>query len=795
VIEFKHASEFLSRFRPGGPWVLTAIEPDRSGITTETLKDERTVEAWLSANETRNVYFSVNSTVRELKEKASRAEIKEVAWLHVDVDPRPDGDLAAEQERSKRLLLDPVGGIPKPTCVVFSGGGHQAFWKLKVPIPVNGDVSAADDAALYNLQLELALGGDRCHNVDRIMRLPGTVNWPDEKKRRRGRLQALARVVHWELDAGGNPISYDLSRFTKSRSVQKADDGFAGGKIKISGNVRRLKDVHELDAHAGEGRTIPDWVKVTIVQGNRSDDDKPYASRSEALFAVCCWLAKAGIPDEVVYSVITDPDFKISASVLDKGSGVERYAARQIERAKEEVESPHLRSLNDRYAVVRNWGGRCRVLEEVYCHAMKRPRLTKISFADFANAWCNTRVDVGKKPDGSPARAPLGKWWLQHEARRQYDGISFSPGREVPGSYNLWRGFAVDPKPGDCSMFLDHVLQNVCSGDRGHYDYLIGWMARAVQVPDSPGYSAVVLKGKPGTGKSFFAKAFGSLWGRHFMQVTDSKHLVGSFNAHLRDCVVLFGDEAFWAGDKKHEGILKTLITEETLTIEQKGVDAESAPNYVHLIMASNEDWVVPAGVGDRRFFVLEVAEGRMRDDAWFAAAQAQLDAGGREALLHLLQSADLRGFNVRDVPRTAALGEQKDFSMRLEYEWWQNKLDDGQLLPTHEGWERMVLKTALYDDVAQYASRLGSRNLVTRTRLTQFLRKVCPAGWPFQQRLKSPIEVSVPGGGRQVIPYPRYYVFPSMEECRAAWEAGVSGEREWEDAEEVDAPGDDGKI
>ena len=53
----------------------------------------------------------------------------------------------------------------------------------------------------------------------------------------------------------------------------------------------------------------------------------------------------------------------------------------------------------------------------------------------------------------------------------------------------------------------------------------------------------------------------------------NAKHLVGHFNAHLQHCSVLFADEAFFAGDRSHESVLKGLITEETLLIEPKGVD------------------------------------------------------------------------------------------------------------------------------------------------------------------------------------------------------------------------------
>ena len=60
-----------------------------------------------------------------------------------------------------------------------------------------------------------------------------------------------------------------------------------------------------------------------------------------------------------------------------------RYAIRQIERAKEEAVDPWLRKLNERYAVIQNTGGKCRVVEEVMDHTMKsESRLTRITFED-----------------------------------------------------------------------------------------------------------------------------------------------------------------------------------------------------------------------------------------------------------------------------------------------------------------------------------------------------------------------------------------------------------------------------
>jgi hypothetical protein len=89
------------------------------------------------------------------------------------------------------------------------------------------------------------------------------------------------------------------------------------------------------------------------------------------------------------------------------------------------------------------------------------------------------------------------------------------------------------------------------------------------------------------------------------------------------------------------------------------------ARNSLHLILSSNNDWVIPAGADARRFFVLDVASTHMRDFDYFAAIAAEMDNGGREALLDLLMQRDLSKFNVRSVPLTSALASQKAYSRR----------------------------------------------------------------------------------------------------------------------------------
>jgi len=259
----------------------------------------------------------------------------------------------------------------------------------------------------------------------------------------------------------------------------------------------------------------------------------------------------------------------------------------------------------------------------------------------------------------------LGTWWINHPDRRQYDGIVYAPRGAKNGRLNLWTGYGCKPQAGNCELYLAHLHNNVCNSNKEHADYLLDWMADAVQHPDRAGEVAVVLRGAEGVGKGILAKQFGRLFGAHFRHVAQAKHLVGHFNAHLQQCSVLFADEAFFAGDRAHEGILKALITEETLLVEPKGIDTFVVRNSLHLILSSNNEWVIPAGADARRFFVLDVAGTHMRDFAYFAAIAKEMDNGGREALLDLLMKRDLSQFNIRAVPLTSALASQKAYSRR----------------------------------------------------------------------------------------------------------------------------------
>jgi hypothetical protein len=737
------AIDFLFRWEASGPWVLTAIVPgDQAAahIETRTFRPNQNAELgkWLDSWQGKaNLYFSVNRPNKDLTDKATKEDIGWLIALHVDDDPRAGEDLAAERAR---ILAKAQSFRPVPSIIVDSGGGYQSFWLLKEPVKI-------EDAAkleLYNKQLEILFSADHCFNIDRIMRLPGTINLPNKKKLAKGRKRALASIVQadWTL-------RYDLSEF--SAAPADASVNGSGVPVKISGNLANV-DLDELPA------AVPDWVKAVILHGDDPTDATRYSGdRSKAVFGVACGLVRAGCTDDTIAGILLDEDYAISGHVRDQPNPT-KYTERQIRRAREYAIAPELAELNADFSVV-NEEGKTRIFEERLNDAFNPPRweIKRWSFESFRDFHCDRFVEVGTDAKGRPITQPLGKWWLANPNRRKFKDVVFKPrGNEKPQEYNLWRGFSCDAVPGDWGLYRTHLFENICSGNQEHYDYLIRWMARGVQQPDAQGEVAVVLRGIRGAGKGVFTEGYGRLFGQHYLQVSNAKHLTGQFNAHLRDCVVLFADEAFLVGDKTHEAVLKTLITEGTNAVEAKGVDLVQAPNYVHLIMASNSDWVIPAGYRERRFFVLDVSDKKAQDHDYFAAIKKQLGEGGRAAMLHDLRNVDLSGFQVRRVPQTEALIDQQRRSLDPIEQWWLSILESGELPGATERAPRWCATAPMLE--AARASSFELRYLGDGTLSTFLTANKDDKGLVGARRHRPT------GKG------PRGHLFNALGECRRRW-------------------------
>ena len=303
---------------------------------------------------------------------------------------------------------------------------------------------------------------------------------------------------------------------------------------------------------------------------------------------------------------------------------------------------------------------------------------------------------------------PIAQKWKEWPGRRFYEnGLDFVPeGKAANGVLNLWGGFAVEEKAGDWSLFHDHIRDIVCGGDASLHEYVLNWLAHSVQRPHRPPGVAIVLRGGEGAGKGTFAKLVGDMFGDYYQSLTHSDHLTGRFNTHLACKVLLFADEAFFAGDRKAIPALKSLLTEDTMLMEAKGFDAVRVRNCAHVIMASNEAWIVPASHDQRRFCVIDVSAQHKRQKSYFDPIFVQMrEAGGTEAMLYDLKRRDISAFDVGKFPDTAAGSDQKMASLQGPARWLHSVLTSACVTGEEWGEEPLqVVKSDAYSAYGTYA-------------------------------------------------------------------------------------------
>jgi len=381
----------------------------------------------------------------------------------------------------------------------------------------------------------------------------------------------------------------------------------------------------------------------------------------------------------------------------------------------------------------------------------------------FENQWVRTR---GKTKN-------LGRLWMQHPRRKTYTRIVFAPEGPVPGdAFNLFRGWACRSTVGDCSLFLDHIERHCAKGNLDHAHWIVSWMADLFQQPGRKKGTALVLTGTQGSGKSIIGHVLGKILGRHYLSASDEAHITGRFNAHQEGLLLLHSDEATFAGDHAAVAKLKDFITRSEMTIERKGVDAIVVANHARLLVTSEQQWVVPAALLERRFAVFELASDHVQDHDYFGRLMAQMEAGGYEALLHHLLNYSYEPGLIRRIPNTDALVEQKELSLTPEDGWLYDILVRGYLPGDADGVGECP-SDRLYADYLVHTGQRGIRRRQIETIIGRHLKRRFDGCVQRKQ-------VSDGDGGRSVVK-----VFPALSRAREVFSRALRSSIEWDEPHE----------
>lgn len=633
---------FLEWFRPGGPWVLTSIVPDKGTSTSTFRADQKELlEKWIAAKDgVENIYFQVAETgTRNITKKTRRDDITGSKWVWVDVDP---SDCLDRDEIITRLETF----HPRPSLVIDSGGGYQAFWQISL-------CDDLDDLEAINRWLSEKLGGDNCHNADRIMRLPGTTNVPNKKKRKAGRVATPASVVWWE------------------DTVFSLGDFGTGDKQAVA---TRLESVDDLDRW-----TVPSKTKMVIVQGHDPDEPNKHPSRSEWFWYVICELARCEVPPGVIKSVVLDEGFEISEHVRDQKSP-ETYADRQIAKALEQAEGPKFSPVQQDGTPVKGYHNAREALKHL-----------------GLDIWHNVFTDR-HMIEGLPIQDYVGQ--VSDEAMvvvrdMVVDRFGFDPGKEP--LYDAFASLAVAHRRDPVVDFLDGLhwdgverldtwLVQTYGAEDNRYTREVGRlvlraMCRRAREPGVKFDHMIVLEGSQGTGKSLSLSILAG--GEHFSDAP-----LFSANAGRDRGEILQGN---WINEVAElQGMKKGDVEDVKAFITQRADEFRAAyarmkakyPRRGILVGTTNEKRWNKDPTGARRF--LPVPIGRA-DIGWL-----------RENRDQLLAEADVKRAGQLWLSDEVAADAELLHAERREAHSWDDKLEDFLPEQVSGGYERVSTRHLL---------------------------------------------------------------------------------------------------
>lgn len=269
---------------------------------------------------------------------------------------------------------------------------------------------------------------------------------------------------------------------------------------------------------------------------------------------------------------------------------------------------------------------------------------------------------------------PAYKYFISHSQRREVRALAYRPGapREIDGVFNLWKGFPLDPSPGDISLFEEFITWAV--PDPAERKFFLDWCAGLFQNPAEKPHTAILIMGSEGVGKSLLAEILERIIGAENTAWVSEQDLTSRFNYRWAHKHLVIGEEITGVDSRREMDRIKALITQRTQTVEEK-----FAPSYViedsrSYIFLSNHALPLLLSDSDRRFFAIEFPR-TPKSQAFYRELAAWAKNGGASALMHAFLTRDLKDYGAKDRAPTTQTKQSLQVESRSDFELFLKEL------------------------------------------------------------------------------------------------------------------------
>lgn len=402
------------------------------------------------------------------------------------------------------------------------------------------------------------------------------------------------------------------------------------------------------------------------------------------------------------------------------------------------------------------------------------PRLVVFPKSE-ATTLLRRRLETLPYPCTSP-KSVIEAFWIDPHTL-VYDRVTFDPQNVNPSTLNLWVGPTITPVQGDWPTIREFLLDTICNGDQTLFEYLLNLEAHAYQRPaEKPGVMVIFLGGQ-GIGKGTMQVLLRRIWGATTLLVNKVDLIVGQFNGVMERAYNIFLDEAVFHGDRRATEALKSIVTSEHITINEKNQPARQIPSVHRFYAASNATHFAATESDDRRAIYIRISDRRKGDASYWDAVYKAIQGQEAAHFAHSLSIRDISKFRPRDRPASAELTHQKLLSLtgihKFWYEFLRNEIGSMNTSFQYDSLEwrdgGFVSTRTLLDSLELFNKGVRTYQKSASHELAEALRRLCPSMTRKRQQNKFNREHG--------------YVLPALETARKEFEQFISGSVDWPEA------------
>jgi len=206
--------------------------------------------------------------------------------------------------------------------------------------------------------------------------------------------------------------------------------------------------------------------------------------------------------------------------------------------------------------------------------------------------------------------------------------------------------------PGDVTPFLEHISYLV--PDELNAQFLIKWMAFCVQNLGRKMKSAILLfSPAEGVGKTTLYKILRYCIGEAYCSQIQQHQITSQFNSWAVNKLLIGAEEIAIKGNYEDRSTSmdkwKYLITEDYLAINSKNDKEYELPNFINLMLFSNNPTPITLTPTSRRFFVWQV-EATAKPKDYYIKLYEWFEKDGYAKVCNYLMEVNLAGFDA-DAP------------------------------------------------------------------------------------------------------------------------------------------------